>query len=87
MDAAANLHNDLLEMQKDFFNDALTLADQSDIKAYIFGSSDDKVKTQMFVDVLNKHQINVYENESDFSADGLTFEAGSSFVVPSYNFV
>jgi len=82
LDAAVNLHNDLLEMQKDFFNDALTLADQSDIKAYIFGSSDDKVKTQMFVDVLNKHQINVYENESDFSADGLTFEAGSSFVVP-----
>lgn len=82
LDAAVNLHNDLLEMQKDFFNDALYLADQSDIKAYIFGSKNDKVKTQMFIDFLNRHQINVYQNEDEFYTNGQTFEAKTSYVVP-----
>jgi len=82
LDAATHLHDELLTMQKDFFNDALTLADQSSIKAYVFGSSDDKVKTQMFIDLLNRHQIKVYKNEVDLNAGGQTFEGGSSYVVP-----
>lgn len=82
LDAAVNLHDQLLDMQKDFFNDALNLADQSDVKAYIFGSADDRVKTQLFIDFLNRHQINVYENEAEINTDGKKFEAGSSFVVP-----
>lgn len=82
LDAAVNLHDQLLDMQKDFFDDALNLADQSDVKAYIFGSAGDRVKTQLFIDFLNRHQINVYENEAEINTDGKKFEAGSSFVVP-----
>ncbi len=83
LDAAMNLHDELLDMQKDFYNDALKLGKQSKTKAYIFGSETDKVKTQLFVDLLNRHQIKVYANTKDATIDGKEFKEGSSFVVPA----
>ena len=82
LEAAINLHDELLDMQKEHFETALDLADKSSVKAYIFGSENDKVKTQLFIDVLNRHQIQVYRNESDISRNGTEFKAGSSYLVP-----
>ncbi|QIA09305.1 M14 family zinc carboxypeptidase [Draconibacterium halophilum] len=82
LEAALNLHDELLGMQKEFYNSALDLASKSNTKAYVFGSSTDRVKTQMFVDLLNRHQIDVYQNQSDFEADGQNFDSESSFIVP-----
>ena len=82
LDAAVHLRNELLDMQKDFFNEALTLADQSDVKAYVFGGANDQVKTQLFIDLLSQHQIDVYKNDADLSANGKEFQAGNSFLVP-----
>ncbi len=63
LEASMNLHNELLQFQKDFYNSALDLAEKSETKAYLFGSGTDKVKTQKFVDFLNRHQIEVYESD------------------------
>lgn len=82
LEAATNLHDELLELQKDFYAGALQLAGESKIKAYIFGSDHDKVKTQMFIDLLNHHQIKVYRNENDLTAEDTEFKAGSSYIVP-----
>ncbi|MDX1284354.1 MAG: zinc carboxypeptidase, partial [Draconibacterium sp.] len=82
LEAAVNLHDELLDLQKNFYSDALELANKSNTKAYVFGSETDKVKTQMFVDFLNRHQIEVYSYKKDLSANGKEFKAGSSFVVP-----
>lgn len=82
LEAALNLHNELLDMQKEFYRSALDLAAKSNTKAYVFGSSTDRVKTQMFLDLLNRHQIDVYQNQGDFEAEGQNFESGSSFIVP-----
>jgi hypothetical protein len=79
LDAATHLHDQLLDMQKDFYDSALKDAENSSVKAYIFGSENDKVKTQIFVDLLHRHQI---DNEADLNADEKVFKAGSSFVVP-----
>ncbi len=82
LEAAMNLKDDLLQMQKDFYADALKLADKDPVKAYIFGNENDKVKTQYFVDLLNKHQIEVYANEKEINKNGFDFKPGTSFVVP-----
>ncbi|KJF44914.1 M14 family zinc carboxypeptidase [Draconibacterium sediminis] len=82
LEAAMNLHDELLDMQKEFYSSALDLGAKSKTKAYIFGGSTDRVKTQHFVDLLNRHQIEVYENESKLEADGQTFESSTSYVVP-----
>ena len=63
LEASMNLHNELLQFQRGFYNSALDLAEKSVTKAYLFGSGTDKVKTQKFVDFLNRHQIEVYESD------------------------
>jgi len=82
LEAAYNLHDELLEMQKDFYREALNLASKNPTKAYVFGSENDKVKTQIFIDLLNRHQIKVYKNEADFKNSGIEFKSGSSYIVP-----
>ena len=71
LEASMNLHHELLNFQKDFSKSALDLAEKSETKAYLFGSETDKVKTQKFLDFLNRHQIEVYESDKP-----------SSFIVP-----
>lgn len=81
LEAAINLHDELLDMQKDFYESALDLAKNNRTKAYVFGDENDRVKTQLFIDLLNRHQIDVYALEEDLTVDGKTFQAGSSYVV------
>lgn len=82
LEAAMNLKDELLQFQKDFYAEALELADKDEVKAYIFGDENNRQTTLKFVDLLNQHQIQVYSNEQEFSAEGKTFKSGFSFVVP-----
>lgn len=82
LDAAMNLKDELLQMQQDFYSDALKLADKDPVKAYIFGNENDIVKTQFFIDLLNRHQIDVFANEKEISKNGVVFKSAKSFVVP-----
>lgn len=82
LDAAMNLKDELLQMQQDFYSDALKLADKDPVKAYIFGNENDIVKTQYFIELLNRHQIDVFENEKEVSKNGVVFKPAKSFVVP-----
>jgi hypothetical protein len=82
LEAAVNLKDELLDHQKEFYKSALQLAGNDPVKAYIFGSENDKVKTEKFVHLLNQHQIEVYKNDSEISKNDMVFKPGSSFVVP-----
>ena len=91
LDAAMNLKNQLLDYQKEFYNQALQLADKEPIKAYVFGSENDPYKTRSFIDLLNRHQILVYPLEKEFEKDGQSFKPGSSYAVllkqPQYRLI
>ncbi|MCK5694223.1 MAG: hypothetical protein KAI08_15275 [Bacteroidales bacterium] len=63
LEASMNLHDELLNFQREFYKSALGLGEKSETKAYLFGSDTDKVKTQKFVDFLNRHQIEVYKSD------------------------
>jgi hypothetical protein len=82
LEAAMNLKDELLQFQKDFYTEALELAEKEEVKAYIFGDENNRQKTLKFLDLLNQHQIQVYQNEQDYTTEGKTFKAGFSFVVP-----
>lgn len=82
LEAAINLHDELLDMQKEFYQSAIKLAEKSETKAYIFGNETDKVKTQIFIDILNRHQIKVYQNNNNLAVNGIEFKTGSSYIVP-----
>jgi hypothetical protein len=82
LEAAMDLKDELLQMQHDFYIDALKLADKDHVKAYIFGSENDIVKTQYFIGLLGQHQIEVYVNDKEIIKDGTVFKPSTSFVVP-----
>jgi len=82
LEAALNMKDELLQFQKNFYCEALELADNDDVKAYIFGDENNRQTTMKFVDLLKQHQIQVYQNEQEFTSGGKTFKPGFSFVVP-----
>jgi len=61
---AAIKNKDLLyEYQNRFFKEAITKGSKSKIKGYVFGDRYDKNRNKAFLDVLLKHEIDVYPLE------------------------
>ncbi len=73
----------LLKHQQDYFKSALDEGKKSPIKAYVFGDSNDKGRTNAFVDLLLKHRIDTYALTSDLSVGGNRYEKGKAFIVPT----
>lgn len=82
LDAAINLKDELLDHQKEFYHEALQLADKDPVKAYIFGNENDKITSLYLVKLLQQHQIEVFKNTKEISKNGKTFNADNSFIVP-----
>lgn len=77
--AVRSLRKELLAYQHDFFKDALTTVN---VESYVYGDAKDKMKTQLFTQMLLRNDIDVYETTQEIkNADG-SFAAGSSYMVP-----
>jgi hypothetical protein len=74
---------DLLEYQRDFFASALSEADRDPVKAYVFGDPVDASRNRLFLDLLLRHRIDVYELPSELRAGGHTFRPGTAWIVPA----
>ena len=61
----------------------MTEAAAAPVKGYVFGDANDKAKTAIFVDMLRRQQIDVYQLNNALSADGYNFEKGNAYVVPA----
>lgn len=83
LEGSRQLHIQLLDYQRDFYKTALELGRKSRTKAYLFGSETDRVKTELFVEFLNRHQIRVYRNEQDIQVGKQEFKSGYSYAVPT----
>lgn len=83
LEGARVLRKEFLQWQRDFYKTAITEAANAPVKGYVIGSKDDQTKTAIFVEMLRRHQIEVYELASNFTSDNLSFEKGSSFVIPA----
>lgn len=83
MEAALDNREYMHEYLREFFDTALSEAKSSPIKNYVFGDKYDPSRNTLFVKFLMDHQIEVYENNQDLTAEGYEFEAGQSWVVPT----
>jgi hypothetical protein len=83
LSAAQALRIELLTHQRDFFASALREAERAPVKGYVFGSATDPWRTYYLLDILRRHQIDVYGLGRQLRADGQTFDPGSTFVVPT----
>jgi len=81
--AARELRKELLAHQREFFLSALREAEQSPVKGYIFGSSSDPDRTSHLLDILRRHQIEVYKLAKQIRAHDTAFDPGSAYVVPT----
>lgn len=76
--AAVALKNDLLQMQRDFYVSAMEEARQDNNKAYVFGDAADPARAAYLIEILNRHQVEVYR----LSRKVDTFSPESAYVVP-----
>ena len=83
LEGARVLRKDFLNWQRDFYKTAINEANASPVKAFVFGGSNDQVKTAVFVEMLLRHQIEVYELGSNLSTETGSFEKGKSYIVPA----
>jgi len=83
LEAAVDLRKDLLEHQREFFASAVREAERSPIKGYIFGTRHDRARNQHLVDILLRHQIQVYELAREVRVKEKVFEPGKAFIVPT----
>lgn len=81
--ASVDLKEELISNQKHFFKTAFENGVSGRIKGYIFGDSKDQNRNRLFIDLLKRHQIEVYENSETFSDGQTTFYPGRSFIVPA----
>ncbi len=82
IEATLELKEELLTHQKNFYQSAITQANSSQVKAYVFGNPYDPARTQHFIDILLIHRIKTYELKKDLNIQNKTFSAGNSYIVP-----
>ena len=74
--------DEFLNYQRKFYLDAQSLANKDPIKAYVFGSSKDKIKNYELLKILDQHQIEVYKLKQTLNKNGKRFEPQSAYIVP-----
>jgi len=81
--ATQAMREELLGHMRQFYQEKAEAAKASSIKAYVFGEEADQARTFHLAEMLNRHQINIYELDKDISSNGKNFKAGKAFVVPT----
>jgi len=82
LEGAKALRKEFLQWQRDFYKNSMNEANASAVKGYIFGDNNDPAKTITFVEMLRRHQIDVYSISNNISTEGYEYKKGVSFIVP-----
>ncbi len=80
LDAAVDLREQLLNYQKEFYNNARKEASKGG--AIVIGDEKDANKVFYFAEILKRHKIEFHELKQGFSKDGKTYKKGYSYVIP-----
>lgn len=83
MEAALDNRIYMHDYLREFFETAVAEGAKDAAKNYVFGDEYDESRNRLFVQFLLDHQIKVYENTADISANGYSFKKGKSWVVPT----
>ncbi len=79
--AAFDMKNDFLEHQRTFYKDAMAEATRDDVKAYVFGSKD-KYRNYHLAEIIEQHQVEIYQAKEAMTLNGYKYQPGELFVVP-----
>jgi hypothetical protein len=82
LEGAKALRKDFLQWQRDFYTANIKDAATDPVKAYVFGDNTDEVKTKLLVDMLLRHQVEVYPLRQQLKMNSDVFNVNTAFVVP-----
>jgi hypothetical protein len=82
LEAAKSLRTDILDYQQDFYRDAKSEANKAKGSTIVFGGTKDAAKTTHLAEILNRHQIEIYELKEDTQQGGNEYKKGYSYAVP-----
>ncbi|MFK7810158.1 MAG: M14 family metallopeptidase, partial [Saprospiraceae bacterium] len=80
--AALKMRKELLNYKRDFYKNAKKEAKSLKFAGYIVGEQSDNSRLAHFVELLNRHQIEVYAIDEDVSRKGKLFKKGKAYVIP-----
>jgi len=83
LEAGRQMRKSLLEYQRDFYLNARKESAAFPIKGFVFGDPKDETKNAFLVNMLLRHQIDIYQVKSVINAGGKTFNPGSAYLVPT----
>ena len=80
--AANNLRLEILDYQKNFYKESAKESSKFKNEAIIFGNSKDKYRTKKLAEILERHEVDFYEIDSDVKHKNKTYKKGYAYVVP-----
>ena len=80
--ASHELKKDLLDYQRDFYNNAREEGAKNRTKALVFGNEKDAATAYRLSEVLIRHDIKVHRLNKNLRKDGKNFPQENSFIVP-----
>ncbi|MCC5937586.1 MAG: zinc carboxypeptidase [Lunatimonas sp.] len=81
-EAAKEMRVEMNRYMAEFYRQAKEESNSDSNKAYIFGVNDDIARSHHLADILLHHDIRLFSLEEDIVVNGMSFEAGKSFIVP-----
>ena len=82
LEGAKTLRKEFLQWQKDFYKASLTEAAADPVKAFVFGAENYEPRTELFLTMLQRHQIDVYSLKNSVRVGEAEIKEGASFIVP-----
>ncbi|MFD2514317.1 M14 family metallopeptidase [Pontibacter locisalis] len=83
LEAAQAMREELLTHQRDFYKNALNEAKKAPVKAYVFGSEQDKAKAYHLAEIIKQHQIEVYRPKEAFKINNTTYTPENAYIIPT----
>ncbi len=82
LQAASSMREELLGYQREFYKTAMQEAKKDSRKGFVFSEQKDKSRLTHFVNLLQKHDIQVQTLQQNISAGGKQFDKEHSYYVP-----
>ncbi|MCH8330537.1 MAG: zinc carboxypeptidase [Bacteroidetes bacterium] len=82
LEGAYALRKDLLNYQREFYQDAAERSKKDGTQAFVFESKDDAGKFYHLIELLTIHDIKIYRLAKDLKHNGKTYSAKSGYVLP-----
>ncbi|HMN90374.1 MAG TPA: M14 family metallopeptidase [Saprospiraceae bacterium] len=81
--AVLEMREELLDFQREFYKTGLEEARADNRKAYVFGDTYDLAKMDHFIEILRRHQIEVYPLRDRITVGGRSFDPANTYIVPT----